>query len=88
MITVRVQAESAMTLVAESVEKEEGYKGIHVTDFVFRQLQKTEYDIRFKLTHFDENMKFYITKEQEHYEESDLVSYIIENGEYFFYLIF
>lgn len=75
MLTVTVQAESAMTLVSEAKEKEEGYHGIHVRNFTFEQRLANTYDFTFTLSHFDKNMNFYLTREQEEYQEEDLITY-------------
>jgi hypothetical protein len=84
MITVRIQAESAMTLVAESAEKEAGYQGLHVRSFVFEQRLTNEYDFAFTLSHFDPEMKFYLTREQEDYTEADLIAYETTGEKYTF----
>jgi len=84
MVNVRVQAESAVTIVTQKDPATTPYTGISVENFTITQQNANNYDFELELSHTDSDMKFYRTREQEPYREQDLLTYTLEDGKYHF----
>jgi len=84
MLSVRIQAESAVTIVTPKEPVTTPHQSISVENFTLTQQNARNYDFELKLSHRNPNMKFYLTPEQEAYKPSDLFPYSLEGSNYHF----